>query len=373
MRKVLSVVLALCMVASLLVLASCAKPTTTQTNGLTSLKYVGDRKFKKSFDSIITLQEILDDVSVVDIKMEMNVSGLDKQTEVNEEDSTSIDYYYRNKTPIYAVYNGYGENVWKYFTTSKSGIPIVVSLWDEGNGRNVSIEYNGDALDVAYEYWVSYQNVSTDFGNGAKQIDVGVSKGDESYAYTIIDNCYFISSATYWDSKDGDLHRYQAQLDEDSNKIDYSYDEVVISGKLPELSQDEINVKSTGISSINLEEVDILLGRHKVYKTQDGKMSISAETTLVFKDKASADRALERLKSASVKAKDFTVDDNSENEAFTINIGTCYFEMSPDFEEANSVLTEYAMEVFDDYRFIVVDLDKDGNITSFENSTISYY
>lgn len=373
MRRCLCIVLALLMVSSLLVLASCAKPSDAPKSNITSLKYVGDSKLRKRFESFATIQEILDDVSVIDLKHEMNVTGLEKQTEEDEENSTSIDYYYRNQERIYAVYNGYGENVWKYFTTSKSGVPIVASFWDEGDGPRVTIETNEEATGLTYEYKVSYQNVSTDFGNGAEQIDIAITKGEESCVSTIIGNYYFISSATYWDDSKIDLHLYQAQFNADTKKVEYQYDKVIISSKLPELTSDEISIKRVGTSASSLAEVDILLGKHVVYKDQDGKMSISADTTLVFKDEDAASRALRSLKAASVKADDFTIEDYGDGEAFLIDIGTCYFEMSSDFEDADTVLTEYAMSEFDDYVYKTVDLDRNGNIKSFEYSTISYY
>lgn len=372
MRRCLSIVLALLMVSSLFVLASCAKPSDTPKSNITSLKYVGDSKLKKRYESFATIQEILDEVSVIDLKHEMNVTGLEKQTEEDEENSTSIDYYYRNKERIYAVYNGYGENVWKYFTTSKSGTPIVASFWDEGNGSMVTIETNNEETSAAYNYKVSYQNVSTDFGNGAEQINIAVTKGEESCAYTIIDSYYFISSATYWDDN-VDLHLYQSQFNLDTKKIEYQYDKVVISSKIPELTSDEISIKKIGVSANSLAEVDILLGKHVVYKNSDGNMSISAETTLVFKDESAANVALRNLKSASVKAKDFTIEEYEDGKAFLIDIGACYFDMSSDFEDANSVLMKYATSEFDDYVYKTVDLDENGNIKSFENSTISYY
>ena len=369
MKKYLSVVLALLMVLSLLVLASCSKPTNAPTNNLTSLKYVGDRKLKNKFDSITTMEKILDDISVVDLKQEMNVSGLEKETETDEGSSTSIDYYYRNKVRIYAVYNGYGESLWKFFTTSKSNVPITVSYWSEGDISSVGIESDESQ---GYKYNVTYSNLGTDFGNGAEQIGVGISKDGETYAYTIVDNYYYISNASYWDEK-GDLHRYQADFNMDTKKLDYQYDEVVVSGKIPELSSDDISIKKAGINAHNLNSVDILLGKHNVYKNAEGQMSISAETTLVFASELNANSALNSLKSVSVKAKDFTVEEYEGGEYFLIDIGTCYFEMSPDFKDANSVLMDFAINEFDDYSYRSIDLDKDGKILAFNNSSISYY
>ena len=369
MKKYLSVVLALLMVLSLLVLASCSKPTNAPSNNLTSLKYVGDRKFKNKFDSITTLEDILDEISVVDLKQEMNVSGLDKETETDEASSTSIDYYYRNKVRIYAVYNGYGESLWKFFTTSKSNVPITASYWSEGDISSVSIESDESK---GYKYSATYNNLGTDFGNGAQRIEVGVSKGGESYVYTIIDNYYFISSASYWD-ENGDLHRYQADYNADTKKLDYQYDEIVVFGKIPELSSDDLSIKKAGINAYNLNSVDILLGKHKVYKIADGEMSISAETTLVFTSESDANRALNSIKSSSVKAKDFTVEEYESGEYYLINIGTCYFEMSPDFKDANSVLMDLAINEFDDYSYRSIDLDENGKILAFNYSSISYY
>ena len=145
MKRVLCVALSLMV---LLCFAACKSGDDSPAT-IASLKYIGERDLKVKFDSITTLKSIMDDTSIVDINMTMgSISGLEIKTEKNEENGSSIDYYYRGKERIYAVYNGYSENLWQYFTTSKTGVPLIVSFWDEGEVANVEIAVDENYTDL---------------------------------------------------------------------------------------------------------------------------------------------------------------------------------------------------------------------------------
>ena len=336
---------------------------------ISSLKYIGDRDLKVKYDSITTLKEVMEDVSVVNINMEMgSIDGLEKQTETDEENGTSIDYYYRGNERIYAVYNGYSENIWQYFTTSKSGVPIVASFWRDGDNSNVKIETDATYDKLGYLYAVDYNDIGTDYGNGAKTIDVSVTKDGETYTYRIDGNHYYVNYAIYW--ADSELHRFTA--DAEDGKVTYHYDEVVISSEVPEKNPDDEAMLTQALST-DLHSVDILLGKHQIYQNKAGELLISAETTLVFDDEETAESAIRSMQMMGVKASDFTVERDTDDRYYIVNIGTYLFELSPEYKEGKELLFEFATNEFDDYEYKSVTFDSLNRITGFGPGDISYY
>lgn len=366
MKQYLSVLLSLVMVLALILCAAgCTNPKNIDQTVAGPLKYIGDRDLKAKFDSITAIGNILDEVSVIDLNMEMsNIDGLEVETETNEEDSTSIDYYFRNEELIYVVYNGYGENVWEYHTTSKSGSPIYASFWDEGVGSQVRIDNDDDSL--GYDFTVIYENVSSDFSGGAEKIFVTVSKDGESFTYCVDGNHYYISSAYYW--KDGALHKYSA--DAENEKLTYKYDEEIVSGEVPEIDSSDKDMLNAGISSTGFESLNLLFGSHKSYMSKDGKLFINIETTLLFDSKNNAQQVIYNMQNVGVKASNFTVEENSNGEGYVVAVGTCFFSFTKDYQ---SSALEYVTNEFDDYVYKTVTLDDNGEISMMDNSSLSYY
>ena len=219
MKKFLCILL---VVAFSFSFVACTKTYNLTSKNVESLSFVGDNLMKTNFEKIFTLKDIMNDIAKIDIDMEMSsVSALEKKTETAE-DGTSIDYYYRGDDCIYAVYNGYSENLWKYFTTSVSGTPLVVSFWDEDEKPVTSIETDLDTLD--YSYKVTFWNVDSTLDNGAETVDIEVTKGDEMYKLTIDGNYYFLSEAVYYD-EDNNLHTYEAVMEDGA--LSYHHDDVV--------------------------------------------------------------------------------------------------------------------------------------------------
>jgi len=369
MKQYLSIILSLILALSLILTAAgCTGNRDTTQTTVGTFKYIGDRELKLKFDSITTISAILDDVSVIDLDMEMgSITGLDKETEEDVENSTSIDYYYRNKELIYAVYNGYGENVWKYYTTSKAGTPIIASFWDEGNGPSVTIETNDDELGYAYN--IHFENVSKDFSNGAEKIYVTASKGGESFTYLVDGEKYYISSAVYW--KDDALHSYLA--DADNGKLTYNYDEVVISSNIPEVDSADKEMLEVGISSDGFMSANLLLGTHEIYMNKEGDIYISAETTLIFGSYKDAEQAIFNMQDIGVKASDFTVDDSYGEDIYAVDVGTCVFAVSKEYKDAVNEFSNLAIEEFDDWAFYELELDENGDILSMKHASISIY
>ncbi|MBQ1896096.1 MAG: hypothetical protein II473_00855 [Clostridia bacterium] len=365
MKRVLCVALSLMV---LLCFAACKSGDDSPAT-IASLKYIGERDLKVKFDSITTLKSIMDDTSIVDINMTMgSISGLEIKTEKNEENGSSIDYYYRGKERIYAVYNGYSENLWQYFTTSKTGVPLIVSFWDEGEVANVEIAVDENYTDLGYTYKVRYENLGTDYGNGAEVIEASVTKDGETYTYHIDGNYYYICQAIYL--QDEQLHRFTA--DADDGKIIYHYDEIIISTEVPVVSPDDEAMLEQALSS-EFKSVDILLGKHQIYKDTEGDMFINAETTLVFESEKDAEDAIHAMQMMGVKASDFTVERDKGDRYYIVNIGTYLFALSPDFEDGKKVLTGFAIDEFDDFVYKSVTFDSENRITGFGEGDISYY
>lgn len=370
MKKLFCVVFSMLLLGTMIVFSFAACRTNPDSPaGVSSLKYIGDRELREKFDSITTLKEIMDDVSTVDINMKMgSITGLEKKTETDEDSGTSIDYYYRGEERIYAVYNGFSENIWQYFTTSKSGVPLIVSFWNQDDKANVLIESDPDYEKMDYEYSVAYKDIGTDYGNGAKAIDVSVYKGVETYTYHIDGNFYYVCFATYW--QNDEMHRFTASAE--NGKVNYHYDEVVVSADVPEKNPDDEAMLEQALST-DLHSVDILFGKHKIYRNADGDMSISAETTLVFDDEELAESAIRSMQMMGVKAADFTVQRDNDDKYYIINIGTYLFDLSPDYKEGKETLLEFAADEFDDFEYKSVTFDAYHRITGFGPGDISYY
>lgn len=365
MKRVLGIVLSLLILLSF---AACKKGDDSPT-AIASLKYIGERDLKVKFDSITTLKAIMEDTSVVDINMTMgNISGLDIKTETDEETSATIDYYYRGKERIYAVYNGYSENLWQYFTTSKSGVPLIVSFWDEGESANVEIAVDEESADLDYTYKVRYENLGTDYGNGAEAIEASVTKDGETYTYHIDGNYYYVCQAIYW--QNDEMHRFTA--DAEDGKVTYHYDEIVIASEVPVQSADDEAMLEQALSS-EFKSVDILLGKHQIYKNADGDMFINADTTLVFESEKDAIDAIHAMQMMGVKASDFTAERDKADKYYIVNIGTYLFGLSPSFENGKEVLFSFAVDEFDDFVYKSVTFDAQNRITGFGEGDISYY
>ena len=366
MKQYLSVLLCLVLCIVLIIFAfGCSSIKNPGQTPVGTLKYIGSRDLKAKSDSNITVADVLEDVSEIDLNMKMgDITGLTLKTEKNEEDSTSIDYYYRNDELIYAVYNGYGENVWEYYTTSKAGTPISVSFWDEGLGPNVRIKTNDESL--KYQYNAYYENVGTDYGNGAEKIDVTISAGDEHFTNTISGNVYYISSALYW--KDKSLHYYTA--DAEKGKITYEYDNEVISSDPPKANKDALEVIK-GLKG--LQDINIVYGTHKVYLNQDGTFFINAKTTLFIDTERNANDAISKLKSTSVKDNDFTVEENEDTGELEVTLGALTYEVSKDYENLKESMISMASEEVDDPSFRTVDFDSDNNLLKMDFSKYQLY
>lgn len=186
------------------VFAACNRWSGLSPVPVESIKFIGNHKLIERFDKVMTVKDVLDDISEINLSMKMDsISGLDKRTET--EGNRSIDYYSRNDTLLYAVYNGYENDRWDYFTDSKSGLPLDVAFWDENDVRNVNI--------VSDKYEASY---------GEKTL-ITIKNGEEYATYEIYKNNCFITNAHYID-EDGIPHNYEYDIDYNTMEVLYEMD-----------------------------------------------------------------------------------------------------------------------------------------------------
>ena len=284
-----------------------------------TLNYVGNKQMLDIFTESAEIKSILKDCKNVDLNMKMgSVSGLKKETKEDEATATSIDYYYSGETLVYAVYNGYGENTWVHYTTSKSGKNIEVHYWDEGKDfKNCKIKFE--------DYELFFSNVNEKYKTGAEFIYVTFK---DNITYTILaDGNYFVSSAYYKDETN-DLHKYRYEYNFEEDGKPYEMDIVVLKSIFPDKPNEKIrSVLDAVLTAKTPMSVEILIGNHELYRNEKAS-AIFAETTLVFATKKQAEKFLK----ATDKVETFTVEENYDDGNFIVKIGKVFFPISASFD-----------------------------------------
>ena len=310
------------------------------------------------FKGYRALDEVLGEASEVDFYLEPDFSGLKKKTEKGDESATAIDYYYSGKTLVYADYNGYGEDVFEYYCTAKSGAELKVSYVDDAEGQR-------DYLSVeAKDYIVTFDALDKEAKYGANQITASIFKTVEndfssSLTYVVEGENAYVSSAKYYDSNG--FHKYTAYLEEDgniteNNKLVFARkNSVKPYQKLKAVSQDT-----------RLTELDLLIGSGSFVYTEDE----SGAKTWFYKGSAYA------VFSDRYKAYDFAKDnklsvkqDEIDGDFWLVEIKNEYFEFSSAFEDFYT----FADSDIDDYYYMSLKIDKNGAIKALEASELSYY
>lgn len=317
----------------------------------------GSQGILELFDGSKTFDEIMNDLNEIDYYLVPDFNGLTKKTEKDDETATAIDYYYDGDKLVYADYQGYGEDAFSYYTTTKSGDEIEVLYVDSGTQR--------ESLDVkGADFSVSLYGLNKESRYGADYITVSII-GKESgelpntLIYSVEEGNAFISEAYYTD-KDG-YHLYFEYLDENGN---------------PDETDDILFKKENKISSFEklrefeqdprVKDIELLIGSGSYSYTENKNSEkvwyYKGSAFVVFSDSQSA---IDFAEENGLEAREDDIDD-----AFwVVEIPDSYFEFSENFTDLLSFITG---EV-DDYYYRSVVTDEDGKILSLDSGTLSYY
>lgn len=315
-----------------------------------SLKQTDKSKYVLGkMDGIMTVDEILSDISQVDLFHEMKTDGLECKKSVDDKNST-VDYLYYDKdgSLVYTDREGYGEDSFDYCTKSKSGIPITVTYVEqEGKRYSVSV--------ACEKYVVDFKDIDKSEKHGAKELFVtggNTDKGTLSNTVTYViegDKCR-IDSAYYFD-KDG-FHRYSCS--KDGEKLD-EYDDVIFE------KADSIDTNSNVLALSKNEAVsdtEILLGNHKIKYTESGSGEknwfIVADLFFVIDSDENAE--------AFEKASGYKAEPSSYAEGLlTVTVPQAVIPVSSSFDG----FYEFVNSDFSDYTFESITLSENGELLEF--------
>lgn len=114
--------------------------------------------------TIKSYEEILKDVSNIDIYYGMDKTGLKSETVYEEEFSSNCTYWKNSKgEKVYRTYEAHGDDKFDYFTKSESGNDIMVTYWGTSENRE-KLNINCD------EYNIMFINLNKDDKYGADVI-----------------------------------------------------------------------------------------------------------------------------------------------------------------------------------------------------------
>ena len=189
----------------------------------------------KKLDKAMSLDDIWADVADVDLGLvlEDNTDGLTAKDKVDKDNPLTCYYYDKDNNVVFIDYVGHGEDIFKHFTKSKSGLELTVSYDDFENGkRDISISSE------KYRIEHSYYSIAKDADNSQCEISVFVNGVDgvtidedkdiyndfEQYiVYSIKGDAACISKALYYD--DDGYHEYSNDVIDEKHKPT-EYDEV---------------------------------------------------------------------------------------------------------------------------------------------------
>lgn len=147
------------------VFSACSKPTENDkptTEAPTTAK--ATTGFNTDTEGLMTPDEVMNDASTVDLNHYMEVEGLKKVEEKDDESATgTIDYYDRNGNIVYKKYIGYGEDSFDYYIKSNSGKSLTVKYILE-DGKTIGV--NAECED----YTISFNKLDGSAKYGANDI-----------------------------------------------------------------------------------------------------------------------------------------------------------------------------------------------------------
>ena len=313
----------------------------------------------KKLDKAMSLDDIWADVADVDLGLvlEDNTDGLTAKDKVDKDNPLTCYYYDKDNNVVFIDYVGHGEDIFKHFTKSKSGLELTVSYDDFENGkRDISIS--------SEKYWIehSFYPVAKDADDSQYEITVHINKPiddsennfDEYITYSIKDDVGNISKAFYCD--DDGYHDYWYWHDENDKKYDTESDEVRckkvdsvnIDNGLPTLVNDKRVISSEFVSG----------GKLKYTLNNDGSKQwyFVACVYNVFDDQATAE---EYAKDYGLKAEKFFIGEYQETYRWVVAIQNAILPADIPFKDIYKIATSTDESSY----FVKITLSSDGRLT----------
>lgn len=352
MKKAIAILLAVCLAAA--VLSACGIRQKIKINA--------DEKILSRFSDCMKPEEILYEVSDVDLSLEMDTTGLIAKKETDDENDTAIiKYFDKNGDLIYEEYEGYGEDGFDYYTKSKSGDNLEVhysyGYYDLPSSRDVHIK--------ADNYSASFYVTDPEKPYGADSVYLSVdgeSKGmlQESITYQYDYNEW---TAYAWYFADDGMHNYERYYDGTTKEFE-EYDTI--------LFEKVDDVKVTDLSSIaeyfggNVYQLEMKISSVPFYSEKDGKMKWYYGGPLSFVFASEED------------ANDFSKQFDGEVNCMGDDVDGYYYVV--EIKNTGLPIADGA-EFFDPYDYadindwysVVPNFNEKMEITSFSGGTISYY
>lgn len=298
----------------------------------------------------MSIVEIFSDISGLDLFLTLKTDGLDCKVEKDENASTA-DYLYYDKRGnlVFTDFEGYGEDSFEYYTESKCGLLMTVRYVDD-DGKRVSVSASTG------EYSVTFKNPDESEKYGAKEIEItsGYPLDDDdgnSVTYTVDgDNCY-VSTAYYFDTKDG-FHRYSCSLND--GKYD-EYNDVIF--ERIDTVKDDSGILSLAATE-GVTDTEILTGNHSIKYKMDldynKEWFVVADLFFIFDDSKNAE-AFAHANGYELKNSPYA--DN----LMTVTVPNVVIPVDESFEGFN----EFLKTEFNDYSFESIKLTEDGKLCGF--------
>lgn len=312
------------------------------------------------FDDMVSFNDIIKDVKNVDFYLPLDTNGLTEKVEKDDESATAVKRYYDGDILVFAIYEGYGENCFDYYTKSESDKDITVKyIYQDGSVFSVDVSCD--------DYSISFSELDKKAEYGAKTIYATAGKSADndfpkyvSYAYE--NGKAYVSCGCYYDT-DG-YHYYSAYPIDDKGNIEA---EDVLRYQLVEKADVDKSIY-TKLNDYRVNDVEICFGEHRLEYTEnpDGSKNwfIVANVNAVFNDRAKA------LEFSDKYGIDVDVSD-TDDDYFIAKFDGVTLPVSDKFED----FFEFASQEVNDYYYCSVIFDKDGAVKKLDSSTsaLSYY
>lgn len=285
MKKLLCVLMATAMIFT--VFSACSKPNENDkptTEAPTTAK--ASTGFNTDTEGLMTPDEVMNDASTVDLNHYMEVEGLKKVEEKDDESATgTIGYYDKNGNIVYKKYIGYGEDSFDYYIKSNSGKDLTVKYILE-DGKTIGVNAKCE------DYTISFNKLDGSAKYGANDIYITSQKKYDSDFPKIAEYQYdgekfnLVGNAFY--GKDG-YCRYSCTDGDNDKKVE---DELILFEKIdtPQVNNDLAEMANDH----RVLSVEFIEGQHTIKYTEDknGKKSwfIDGEIYFVFNSKKGAEQ-----------------------------------------------------------------------------------
>lgn len=353
--------LALCLCAIIIASAAtaCTAKTNTDSTSATGSEPITEIYNLSDVSDLMTPQEIMDDVSVVDFNLSTETEGLKKVEEKDDESATAkIKYYDRNDNLVYVKYIGYGEDCFDYYTKSKSGREIVVKYILQ-DGKTFAVDVECD------DYTVGFNELSITAKYCAKQIYVtAIQEADDDFPKTAsyeYDGKQFNLTENRFYSADG-YHCYTCYYEGDTcTEDDYVMYKKVDSAP----TNDDLNEM---LDDHRVKDAEIILGEHRLEYIEkadrDKQWFVVADIHIVFNSEKGAEQF------ANKYGLNYQLSEYGER-YYTVCLKDTAIAVDEEFDD----FIEFASQEYNDYIFGKIKLTDNGTLVdiSTNESSLVYY